>query len=50
MWVYIVVYECAYGTQIDKVFTSQHKADNYVKGCNEVMPNVPHRVEAYFAT
>jgi hypothetical protein len=35
MWIYIIVFEGAYGTQIEKVFTNKKKAEDYIKTLNK---------------
>ena len=49
MWVYIVIFEGAYGMQIDKVFTNLEKAVEYTKNKNETDYTYNYEMKKYFA-
>ncbi len=49
MWVYIVVFDGAYGMQIDGVFTSRAKAEQHAQGMNKVYSGYCYEVKEYFA-
>lgn len=49
MHVYVVICEGAYGDEIDKIFTCSPKAYAYCDEQNKKYPNMPHRVEYYWA-
>ena len=49
MWVYIVVFDGAYGMQIDEVFTSEHKAYERAKEMNKELSGYCFEVKKYFA-
>lgn len=50
MWVYIVVFDGAYGMQIEKVFTSKPKAEALANHMNKIFPCYCYEVKEYFAT
>ena len=50
MWVYIVFMASVYHDVIDKVFTSKHKAEDYIKEQSNLHPSFQYRIEEYFAT
>jgi hypothetical protein len=49
MWVYIVVFEGAYGMQIDGVFTSKAKANYHAEEMNKRCSPYCFEVKEYFA-
>ena len=49
MWVYIVVFDGAYGMQIDGVFTSRPKAVEFCQQMHKKYPGYCYEVKEYFA-
>lgn len=49
MWIYIVVFDGAYGMQIEDVFTSSAKAHELAHEMNKKYPCYCYEVKEYFA-
>ena len=49
MYVYVVVFEGAYGEQIDKIFTSESKADAYLAEQQKERPYYFFSIKKYWA-
>ena len=49
MWIYIVVFDGAYGMQIDSVFTDKRKANERAKEMNKQYSGYCYEVQEHFA-